>query len=160
MIKYLLNTFILLLPVLIWNAAWASELPKSYSSPEIWDAIPGWVSITENVLRIIVFLSPLLLKLSFETPLQRAGLLVYGLGLLVYFASWWAQLYYPHSTWSDSLPGHMAPAYTSLVFLVGIGMIGQQALVPIPKAGMIYLAVALLFVAVHSYHSYLAYQNI
>ena len=111
MTKYLVNCFLPLLPVIIWNVIFFKKLPIAYTSEEIWDNIPRWLDIAENVLRVAVFLLPLLLKLSWETKIQKTGLIIYAIGLLIYFASWVWQMYFPDSNWSSSLIGHMAPVY-------------------------------------------------
>ena len=160
MAKYLLNCFLLLLPIIIWNVLFFKKLPEAYVSGDIWDNIPNWLNIAENILRVVVFLLPLLLVLSLETKTQKTGLFIYTIGLLIYFASWLWQMYFPDSNWSSSLIGHMAPAYTPIVIFVGIAMIGQQSFIPFPQVGTIYCILSVAFIIVHSYHAYLAYDNL
>lgn len=160
MSKYLLNCFSLLLPVLLWNIAFMDKLPKGYLSTAIWDKIPSWLNVTENILRAMVFLLPLFLKLSLESKIQKIGLIVYLLGLIIYYASWIWPIYFPNSNWSNSLIGYMAPAYTTIVFFTGIALIGQQSFLNIPRIGLIYFILSIAFVIVHSYHAYLAYKNL
>ena len=160
MTKYLVNCFLLLLPVFFWNIAFIRRLPKGYTSKEIWDNVPSWLSITENILRTIVFILPLLLILSLQTKTQKFGLILYLVGLLIYFSSWLLQIFIPNSYWSTGIIGFMAPAFTSIIWLIGIGIIGQQSFINIPRIATIYIFLSIAFVIIHTYHSYLAYNHL
>jgi hypothetical protein len=160
MSKYLVNCFLLLLPVLLWNIAFTSKLPKGYTSKEIWDNVPFWLNTTENILRAIVFLLPLLLTFSLQAKTQKIGFGLYLVGLLIYFASWLMQIISPNSNWSTSCIGFMAPAFTTVIWFIGIGLIGQQSFVNIPRISTIYVILSIAFVIVHTYHSYLAYNQL
>ena len=160
MSKYLVNCFLLLLPVFLWNIAFMSRLPKGYTSNEIWDNVPTWLNMTENILRAIVFLLPLLLIFSLQMKIQKIGFGLYLVGLLIYFSSWLMQMISPNSNWSTSIIGFMAPAFTTVIWLIGIGIIGQQSFVNIPRISTIYVFLSIAFVMVHTYHSYLAYNQL
>ena len=160
MSKYLVNCFLLLLPVFLWNIAFISRLPKGYRSKEIWDNVPTWLNMTENILRAIVFLLPLILIFSLQMKTQKIGFGLYLVGLLTYFSSWLMQMISPNSNWSTSIIGFMAPAFTTVIWLIGIGIIGQQSFVNIPRISTIYVFLSIAFVMVHTYHSYLAYNQL
>ena len=49
---------------------------------------------------------------------------MYALGVLVYFASWLPLIYASDAAWSKSAAGLLAPAYTPLICLTGIALIG------------------------------------
>jgi hypothetical protein len=91
-----------------------------------WNNIPYFIRISENILRAIVFFLPLLLKLEINEPQQKIGFLIYMAGIGVYFMSWLMQIYFPDSSWSQSVFGFMAPAYTTIIWFVGIGLIGKS----------------------------------
>lgn len=136
-----LNCFWLLIPILAWNVVFASKL--AHPAFEFDETVPKWVLLLENVLRVAVMILPLLMPLNWETPLSKVGINVYLLGLLIYFASWIPLMYTPNSTWSNSLAGFLAPAYTPLLWLVGIGLIGGW---------WPYLVLSIMFVGVHIGH--------
>ena len=142
----LLNCFWLLLPVFAWNAVFASRLPQAGFKSDA--GVPRPILWAENVLRAAVFLWPLLLPLSWQDQRSRAGLALYGLGILVYFASWLPLIYRPEAAWSRSAAGLLAPAYTPLIWLAGIALVG---------ASWPYALLSLLFVGVHVYHNILAH---
>jgi len=54
----------------------------------------------------------------------------------------------------------MVPAYTSAVWLIGIGLIGQDFFFNIPGIQKVYLLLFLIFVFFHSYHSFIAFKRI
>ena len=157
---YMLNGFLLLIPILLWNALLAKSLPQSYSKAFFWKDIPSFIRIPENILRMLVFLLPVLMSLSLKTRLQKTGLLLYCLGILVYFLSWLLQIRLPESAWSRSVAGFLAPAYTPLLWLLGIGLIGKQCFLNIPHASTIYIVLAMLFLLFHCMHAYIVFRRI
>jgi hypothetical protein len=156
---YLLNGMLLLLPIMAWNMIFANKLPRLYS-PDVFEKnIPAFITLGENLFRLIIFLLPLLMPIRIETPIQKFGLTLYIAGTLIYFLSWLAQMYFPQSAWSLSLFGSLAPAYTPLIWLVGIGLIGSSLYVASPYRSWMYITLSLLFVAFHLSHTFIAYQR-
>jgi len=86
--KYLLNCFILLIPIFLWNIILVDYLPKTYSPEIFWKDIPKLIGYSENILRIVVFVLPVIMIFALKTKLQRIGLLIYLTGLIVYLLSW------------------------------------------------------------------------
>ncbi|MHC4736532.1 MAG: hypothetical protein ACYTDW_19050 [Planctomycetota bacterium] len=158
--KYALNCFILLIPVFLWNILFATSLPRGYSIEFFWKDIPPVVGITENILRIIVFFLPLLMPLTIRTSRQKIGLGIYLAGVAIYFLSWVLQIYLPESAWSISLFGFLAPAYTTMIWLIGIGLIGDKLFVKVPYNPIIYMAISTLFVVFHTIHTYIVYTRL
>ncbi|MEM9671797.1 MAG: hypothetical protein ACFB15_22550 [Cyclobacteriaceae bacterium] len=158
--KYLINCFWLLIPLFVWNIVFISRLPCSYAPATFWKDIPPLIGTTENIARMLVFTLPVLMQFSLKTPVQKAGLSIYLLGLVLYFASWLLQIYFLQSDWSRSLWGYTAPAYTTIIFFVGISLIGQTSWVKLPGISVIYLVVSIIFVVVHTAHSYLVFQRL
>ena len=89
-----------------------------------------------------------MLPLRWQAQQGRAGLALFLLGLLVYCAAWLPLLYLPETPWSRSSVGLLAPAYTPLLWLFGIALVGGS---------WPYALLSLLFVAVHVYHNVLAH---
>ncbi|MEM8965128.1 MAG: hypothetical protein AAGE93_01840 [Bacteroidota bacterium] len=160
MMKYLSNCFWLLVPLLVWNIVFTSRLPWGYARDVFWRDIPSWIGITENITRILVFTLPILMQFSLKTSVQKAGLGIYLIGLLLYFASWILQIYFPQSSWSRSLWGYAAPAYTTIIFFIGIGLIGKTSFIELSSISIIYLAISVAFVAIHTAHTYIIFQRI
>ncbi len=100
---------------------------------------------------------PLLMPLMIETSRQKIGLGIYLVGVAIYFLSWVMQIYFPESSWSISLFGFLAPAYTTVIFLIGIGLIGDSLFLKIPYKSIIYILISTTFVVVHTAHAYIVY---
>ncbi len=159
-VSYLVSCFILLIPIFLWNVIFSGKLPDPYRMNTFWNNIPYFIRISENILRAIVFFLPLLLKLEINESQQKIGFLIYMVGMGVYFMSWLMQIYFPDSSWSQSVFGFMAPAYTTIIWLVGIGLIGKSPLIDIPYHYSIYIILSVFFVVVHSIHSFIVYSRI
>ena len=155
--QYLLNCFLLLLPIFLWNIIFAGQLPKGYQ-PELFDnGIPIFILTTENILRGFVFLLPAFMFISTKSTTSKWGWSLYLTDSLLYYGAWLMQLYFPETLWSRGILGFMAPAYTTLIWLVGIGLIGHRSYFKRPYFSTIYILFVFLFVCIHSLHSYFAF---
>ncbi len=159
LVNYLLNGMLLLLPIMAWNMIFTSKLPAMYSQEVFEKNIPSFITIGENLFRLIVFILPLLMPIHLETPIQKLGLALYITGTVIYFVSWLAQMYWPQSNWSISIFGSLAPAYTPLIWLIGIGLIGRTLYFASPYRSWMYIMLSLIFVAFHVSHTLIVYQR-
>ena len=158
--KYLNNCFLLLIPILVWNLVLTPYLPVSFSADTFWNEIPNWIFYTENTLRIIVMAMPAVMVLSLKTESQKLGFGCYLSGMVLYFLSWLPLILFPNSTWSLSIFGFMAPAYTPVIWLTGIGLIGTSSFLNIRNLTPIYISLSFLFVIVHAIHAFVVYQRL
>jgi len=88
--NYLLNCLLLLLPIMVWNLIFASKLPWAYSEEVFSKNIPSKIINGENILRLLVFILPVLMPIRIETQSQKLGLWLYIIGTAIYFMSWLA----------------------------------------------------------------------
>jgi hypothetical protein len=95
------------------------------------------------VVRIFVFVLPLLLPLQQKDITSKAGLWIYIIGTLIYFASWLPFLFAPQSAWSNSTPGLLAPRLTPFLPFLGVALIGHS---------WPYGVIAALFIFLHTWH--------
>jgi len=158
--KYILNCFLLLVPILIWNIVLVSYLPEAFSPDVFWNDIPDWVSYSENTLRIAIMVIPVLMVFSLKTRIQKIGLKVYLVGTILYFLSWILLIIYPNSDWGQSVLGFMAPAYTPIIWLIGIGLIGNNSFFKIKNLTFVYISLSFLFIVFHMLHTYIVYQRL
>ena len=144
-----LNCLWLILPLIVWNLFLGPKLndPRITSDGNS----PKGLLIAENITRMAVFALPLFIPLTLNTPLRKAGLIIYLGGTLVYFASWMPLLLAPNSTWSNSSLGLLAPRLTPLLVFLGIAMIGPSWL---------YGGLTILFIALHAIHGVQNLQNL
>ena len=158
-LKFLLNGFLLIAPILIWNGIFYSRLPAQYQ-PEIFElGIHPLISFGENILRIAVFGLPLLFMLGLSTKSQKLGLGLYLAGVIIYFLSWLPLIFAQESAWSNSLLGFMAPAYTPMLWLVGIALLGDSFYFPVGYKPLYHLVPAGIFSIFHCVHAAIVYAR-
>lgn len=157
--RYALSCGLLLIPAILWNIALTAHLPPAFSLAEFWREIPASLAFTENSLRVAVFALPFLMPLELSAPASGRALLVYGAGTLVYFASWLALILSPTSSWSTSPWGFAAPAYTPLLWLLGIALLGRRLFWGAFYRWWMYLVIAVAFLAAHISHTVLVYSR-
>jgi hypothetical protein len=141
-----------------FSFATASMLGPAYQPAIFWADIPPLMGSAENMSRFAMITLSAFLILRFDSPRQRLGLILFGLGLVCYAGSYGAMILAPDSTWSRSLVGFSAPAYTTLPWIAGIGLIGQKSF--LPRADWLkfcYVITATVFVVAHTSHTILIY---
>ena len=156
MTQYAHNCVWLIVPILLLNVALMRRLPKAYQAEVFWRDIPSWIKVGENLTRTLVFVLPLFMRLDLS---QRAGVLLYSIGTVVYSLAWVAQIARPRSAWSTSMWGFLAPGYTPAIWLAGIGLIGSRLFLPAPYTPWIYIALSALFLVFHNTHAAIVYRR-
>lgn len=159
-LKYLLNCFLLVVPALVVDLLWASRLPPDWRFSVFWKDIPPALVYGERISSLVVNILPVLMPLRISTIRQRRGLVVYIIGMLAYIAAWIMMVYFPQSAWSMSLIGSTATAWTPLVWLIGIGLIGGSFYFALPYKPIYYILPSVIFVAFHFSHALLVYLRL
>ena len=157
--RHVLSCGLLLLPASIWNIALTERLPSSFAPAEFWRDVPAPLALAENSLRVAVFVLPFLMPLDLAAPGRMRAWLIFGLGTLLYFASWLMLILFPASGWSTSAVGFAAPAYTPFLWLLGIALLGRQLFWGTFYRWWMYLALALAFLGTHISHTVLVYAR-
>ena len=157
--RYVLSCGVLTVPILVWNVVCTRFLPPALASNEFARDIPPLVTYGENMFRIAVMVLPFLMPLEVATGGQRRGLLLFAAGTLVYVLAWVPLMIAPQSQWSTGWLGFVAPAYTPIVWLTGLGLIGRRLYVPSPYRRWMYVALACGFVAFHVTHTSIVYAR-
>lgn len=158
--SYWSNAFWLMLPVLAVDVLFTAQLPAPYLK-DFWSDIPAFVTVGENMARMLVIGLPIFMSFSLRTRKQKIGLVVYLTGLVLYGASWAMAIIAPQSTWASSAFGFSAMAYTPLVWLTGIGLMGDSFYFRgIPYGSWAYIALAVIFTSFHTYHTLIVYGRV
>ena len=116
------NGYIAIFPILVWNILLISKLPLAYNPKSFNSDIPFTIIIGENIFRSIIFIMPLFFKLNITPLLAKKGLIIFSFGVAIYFSSWLILIYAPDSGWSNSILGFASPAYTPIIWLVGLSL--------------------------------------
>jgi len=145
--KYFINGFLLLLPILVWNVIFASQLTqKGFQNDHL---VPAWLLYAEHGLRVIVFLFPLLLAFETKAPYFKLGIILYVVGTILYLLTWIPLIWFADSAWSQSPWVILGPFATPLIWCLGIAFIGNS---------LLYGIGSILFVAVHVAHGLLSFE--
>ena len=158
-LRFATSCGLLLIPAFAWNIALAHRLPPAFSEASFWYDIPVLLTAVENVSRTVLVALPFLMPLEVTTPEQRRGLFLFTAGTLIYFASWTALIIWPSSAWSESAVGFMAPAYTPLLWLLGLAQVGRRLFWGHIYRWWFYLPVAALFLTTHVWHTAIVYAR-
>ena len=150
------------MPIFIWNAIFYRKLPAAYQK-EDWDKIPKPLDIAETILRIFLFAVPVLLTFNRgDRPQVKTDVIGWSLylgGMFIYFLSWLFEISWPHTPWSKSRAGFMAPTYTSAIWLVGVFLLIEDDVLHTRFLRPAYLAIIVAFESVHTLHAYLVFQR-
>lgn len=157
--RYVWSCGVLTVPILVWNVVCTRFLPPALASNEFSRDIPPLVTYGENTLRMVVMVLPFLMPLEVATGGQRRGLLLFTVGTVFYVLAWVPLMIAPQSGWSTSWLGFVAPAYTPIVWLTGLGLVGRRLYVPSPYRRWMYVALACVFIAFHLTHTSIVYAR-
>ena len=113
------NGALMIIPPLVITFGLWGALPLAYSPEFFWKDIPRWSGLFENIFRGVAFGLPGILYFGKSEKGQLLGWYLYTGGLVVYLASYLAQIVYPDSAWSQSLVGFTAPAWSTSLWLAG-----------------------------------------
>jgi hypothetical protein len=159
LIRYALSCGLLLIPTIAWNMAFTSQLMSPAAMADFSRDIPGPLVFIENALRALVFGLPFAMPLQIATQAERRALWVFVLGTLVYFASWLVLMLWPHSAWSLSMLGSLAPAYTPILWLPSLAILGKRLFWGNFYRWWMYLLVCAAFLAAHITHAAIVYAR-
>ena len=157
--RYLRTSLWLVVPPLALSVGLWSRLPRAYGGA-FWDIVPPYVSVAENVLRIAAFALAALLPFGVDTPRQKRGLPIYLAGLCMYAGSYATEILFPDSAWSRSAIGFTAPAWTTLLWFVGIGLMAGDPYFPRWFRGAHFVIVSTAFVGVHVTHAAIVFKQL
>jgi hypothetical protein len=144
---------------MVWNIVMKPKIPENFQPAVFWKDIPAFLTYGENISRAVVFMLTLLMPLSIATKTQKRGLSVYAGGTLLYFFSWVVLIAFPNSEWSNSIIGFTAPAFTPLVWLIGIGMIGNSFYFNLPFRRWFFILTSIIFLVFHNFHTITIYYR-
>lgn len=151
--------FILIAPILVWNLIFASKLPPIYRHKPSKTGTLRFLSVSEQIFRYIIFLSTLFMRTDVSTVAGKAGLVCYLTGITIYLLSWLPQLFRPVSRWSTSSAGFLAPAYTPLVWLVGVSLMVNSYLFRLRYTPWHYIVPSIIFSIFHVSSMYRIYKD-
>ena len=157
--KILSNGYIAIFPILIWNILLTSKLPPAYNLPLFNSNIPLTIIIGENLFRSIIFLMPLFFRLNITSSLEKKGLIIFCFGVALYFSSWLMLVFAPNASWSNSVMGFAAPAYTPIIWLVGLSLMVDSYYFKLAYTKWHFILPSIAFSIFHVSHSVYVYNR-
>jgi len=158
--KILSNGYIALLPILVWNIALTSKLPPAYDLKLFNSNIPFTITFGENIFRSIIFILPVFFRLNLTSSLNIKGAITFLFGIALYFSSWLMLIYAPNSDWSNSILGFSAPAYTPIVWLVGLSLLVESYYFKWIYSKWHFILPSIGFIVFHVTHTIYVYNRI
>ena len=153
--------FWLILPPLLFSLGLMAIAPSAVTSAEFNAGIPNALVTSEIIGRIVVFAMPAFFSVGLSAPSQRRGLILYLVGAASYCTVYGIQNFAPESGWSTSMIGFTASAYTNLIWMTGLGLLGErfQFSTSWRYRPAIYIVPATIFIILHTAHSIIYFRS-
>ena len=158
-IKLLSNGYIAILPILIWNALLSSKLPPAFEQNSFNRDVPFAITIGENLFRFIIFSLPLFFRLNITSTFSKKGLITFSTGVILYFSSWLMLICAPDSNRSSSIWGFAAPAYTPIIWLVGLSLLVDSYYFKLAYSKWHFILPSVAFSIFHISHAVYVYSR-
>ena len=155
--KIFTNCYIPLIPIFVWNIVLSSKLPSAFDPKSFNRDIPLLILVGENLFRSLIFVLPLLMKINISGIKGKIGVIIYALGTVLYFMSWLMLMYSPNSACSNNALGFIAPAYTPIIWLIGIGLMADSYYFRMKFTKWHFIIPSVAFSAFHITHALLVY---
>jgi hypothetical protein len=151
--NYKNNCFWFFIPVIIFNIIFTKYLPEYYLKN-----INLPIVTIETIVRIITILFSIIMAIKLDNKIGKIGLAVYIIGILIYFCSYFVVIKLPAISFHNNLILLLAPYWTSVLWLTGIGLLGNKIFLNIPYHYTAYIIISIVFVIIHSIHGYICYN--
>lgn len=155
------NGIWLTFPPLFFGLGFMNLLPDVLRPDLFNKGVPGVLLDGENIGRILIFVMPAFFTIGISTKTQKRGFILYLAGVMLYFLSYVALIIYPDSTWSTSIIGFVAPAYTNIFWMTGLALLGEKFYFParLGYRPVYFLALVVIFLSIHITHAVTVYQR-
>jgi len=148
------NCFLFFIPILVFNVIFFKKLPSHYLKN-----ISHPIIIMETITRIITIALSIVMAINIQNKTGKIGLMIYIIGFIIYFTSYFIEIYLPNTLFSRKIIFVLSPYWTSVIWLIGIGLIGNRLFVNIPYHSIVYIVLSIIFAAIHTIHGYLCYKT-
>jgi hypothetical protein len=146
------NCFWFFIPVIIFNIIFTKYLPEFYLRN-----IRHPIVTIETVARITTIALSAIMTIKLDNKIGKTGLVIYIIGVLIYFCSYFIVIKLPTITFHNNLIVLLAPYWTSVLWLIGIGLLGNKLSINIPYHYTTYIIISIVFAIIHSIHGYICF---
>jgi len=152
--KYINNCFLFFVPILIFNILFFKKLPTHYLKN-----ISHPIITAETITRIITIVFSTIMAINIQNKIEKTGIIIYIIGIIIYFTSYFIEIYAPDTLFGKKIIFILAPYWTSIIWLIGIGLVGNNLFINIPYHFTVYLILSAVFATIHTIHGYLCYKT-
>ena len=152
-LKYINNCFLFFVPLLVFNILFFKKLPSHYLKN-----ISHPIITAETITRIITIAFSMIMAINIHGKIGKIGLIIYIIGIIIYCTSYFIEIYFSDTLFGRNIILVLAPYWTSVIWLIGIGLLGNRLFVNIPYHFTVYSILSIIFAAVHTIHGYLCYK--
>jgi hypothetical protein len=139
--------------VIIFNIIFTKYLPEHYLIN-----INHSIVTIETIARIITIAFSVIMSINLNARIGKIGLSIYIIGILIYFCSYFIVIELPANSFNNNIIVLLAPYWTSILWLIGIGLLGNKLFINIPYHYNVYIIISIVFVIIHSIHGYICYK--
>jgi hypothetical protein len=141
------------MPIIIFNIIVTKYLPEFYLKN-----INHPIVTIETIARIMTIAFSVIMAIKLDDKIGKAGLIVYIIGVLIYFFSYFIVIKIPAISFNNNYIVLLAPYWTSVLWLIGIGLMGNKLFINIPYHYTAYIVISFFFTIIHSIHGYICYS--
>ena len=112
----------------------------------------------ETIARILTIAFSFIMVINIQSKIGKLGLIIYIIGVVIYSASYFIVIYFNNAIIEKNIFVILSPYWTSIIWLIGIGLIGNSLFLKIPYHFSIYIVLSIIFTTIHTIHGYLCYK--
>jgi len=151
--NYKSNCFWFFIPIIIFNITFTKYLSGFYLKN-----INHPIVTIETIARVITIAFSVIMAIKLDNKIGKVGLIVYIIGVLIYFCSYFIVIKIPPILFHNNIIVLLAPYWTSVLWLIGIGLLGNKLFINIPYHYTVYIILSIVFAVIHSIHGYICYN--
>lgn len=155
------NGIWLTFPPLLFSLSLMTFLPNTLTPAQFNKGVPEVLLNIESIGRILVFAIPAFFSIGISTKTQKRGLALYLAGVTLYYLSYGTQHFFPNSDWSTSMIGFAASAYTNVLWMIGLGLLGEKFYFTkrLRYRPIFYIVPVVVFAIAHTTHAVTYHQR-
>ena len=146
------NCFLFFIPVILFDILFTKYLPELYLKNISHTIVP-----IETAVRILLIALSSIMKINIQNRKGKIGVLIYITGLFLYFVSYFVLINHADAVVGKNMILHLSGYWTAMIWLIGIGLIGNRLFVKIPYHYSLYIILSILFGMMHTYYGYILF---
>jgi hypothetical protein len=134
----------------VFDITFTKYLPELYLKNIAHTIVP----IEATVRTALIALSTIM-KINVQDRKGKIGILIYIAGLILYFISYFLLINYADVIIGKNMILQLSGYWTAMIWLIGIGFIGNRLFFKIPYHYTLFIILSILFGITHTYYGYI-----